>query len=66
VAIFRPRPKTWVVTAAFTALALGARAVLIVRPNAYALGLAGEEGVRHVSRALRQNFELTPCGRTSS
>ncbi len=41
------------------ALALGARAVLIARPYAYALGLAGEEGVRHVLRALRQDFELT-------
>ena len=41
------------------ALALGARAVLIARPYAYALGLAGEEGVRHVVRALRQDFELT-------
>jgi L-lactate dehydrogenase (cytochrome) len=41
------------------ALALGARAVLIARPYAYALGLAGEAGVRHVLRALRQDFELT-------
>jgi lactate 2-monooxygenase len=41
------------------ALALGARAVLIGRPYAYALGLAGEEGVRHVLRALRADFELT-------
>ena len=41
------------------ALALGARAVLIARPYAYALALAGEEGVRHVLRALRQDFELT-------
>ncbi len=41
------------------ALALGARAVLIARPYAYALGLAGEQGVRHVLRALRQDFELT-------
>jgi L-lactate dehydrogenase (cytochrome) len=41
------------------ALALGARAVLIARPYAYALGLAGEEGVVHVLRALRQDFELT-------
>jgi lactate 2-monooxygenase len=41
------------------ALALGARAVLIARPYVYALGLAGEEGVRHVLRALRQDFELT-------
>lgn len=41
------------------ALALGARAVLIARPYAYALGLAGEDGVRHVVRALRNEFELT-------
>jgi lactate 2-monooxygenase len=41
------------------ALALGARAVLIGRPYAYGLGLAGEEGVRHVLRALRNDFELT-------
>ncbi len=41
------------------ALALGARAVLIARPYVYALGLAGEEGVTHVLRALRQEFELT-------
>jgi len=41
------------------ALALGARAVLIARPYAYALGLAGEAGVVHVLRALRQDFELT-------
>jgi lactate 2-monooxygenase len=41
------------------ALALGARAVLIARPYAYALGLAGEEGVRHVLRAMRNDFELT-------
>jgi len=41
------------------ALALGARAVLIARPYVYALALAGEDGVRHVLRALRQEFELT-------
>ena len=41
------------------ALALGARAVLIGRPYAYGLGLAGEDGVRHVLRALRNDFELT-------
>ncbi len=41
------------------ALALGAQAVLIARPYAYALGLAGEDGVRHVLRALRNDFELT-------
>ena len=41
------------------ALALGARAVLIGRPYAYGLGLGGEDGVRHVLRALRNDFELT-------
>jgi L-lactate dehydrogenase (cytochrome) len=41
------------------ALALGARAVLVARPYAYALGLAGVAGVVHVLRALRQDFELT-------
>ncbi len=41
------------------AIALGARAVLIGRPYAYALGLAGEDGVRHVLRALRNDFEIT-------
>ena len=41
------------------ALALGARAVLIGRPCAYGLALAGEDGVRHVLRALRTDFELT-------
>ena len=41
------------------ALALGAQAVLIARPYAYALGLAGQDGVRHVLRALRNDFELT-------
>ncbi len=41
------------------ALALGARAVLIGRPYVYGLALGGEAGVRHVLRALRQDFELT-------
>jgi lactate 2-monooxygenase len=41
------------------ALALGARAVLIGRPYAYGLGLGGEDGVRHVLRCLRNDFELT-------
>jgi lactate 2-monooxygenase len=41
------------------ALALGAHAVLIGRPYVYGLGLGGEEGVRHVLRALRNEFELT-------
>jgi L-lactate dehydrogenase (cytochrome) len=41
------------------AVALGAQAVLIGRPYAYGLGLAGEDGVRHVLRALRTDFEIT-------
>jgi lactate 2-monooxygenase len=41
------------------ALALGARAVLLGRPYVYGLGLGGEAGVRHVVRALRNEFELT-------
>ena len=41
------------------ALALGARAVLIGRPYAFGLGMGGEDGVRHVLRALRNDFELT-------
>src|SRR5262249_13436495 len=39
--------------------ALCTRAVLIGRPYAYGLGLAGQDGVRHVLRALRADFELT-------
>jgi isopentenyl diphosphate isomerase/L-lactate dehydrogenase-like FMN-dependent dehydrogenase len=41
------------------ALALGAKAVLIGRPYTYGLGLAGADGVRHVLRTLRADFELT-------
>jgi lactate 2-monooxygenase len=41
------------------AVALGAQAVLIGRPYVYGLGLGGEAGVRHVLRALRNEFELT-------
>jgi lactate 2-monooxygenase len=41
------------------ALALGARAVLLARPYAYGLALAGEEGVRHVLRCLLAEIELT-------
>jgi lactate 2-monooxygenase len=33
--------------------------VLIGRPYAYGLGLGGEDGVRHVLRALRTDFEIT-------
>ncbi|MEO5875982.1 MAG: lactate 2-monooxygenase [Streptosporangiaceae bacterium] len=41
------------------ALALGAEAVLVGRPYAYGLGLAGEAGVRHVLRCLLAELELT-------
>ncbi len=41
------------------ALALGARAVLVGRPYVYGLGLAGEEGVRHVLRCLLAELELS-------
>lgn len=41
------------------AIALGARAVLIGRPFAYGLALAGETGVRDVLRGLLADFDLT-------
>lgn len=41
------------------ALALGARAVLLGRPYAWGLAVAGDEGVRHVLRCLLADFELT-------
>lgn len=41
------------------ALALGARAVLLGRPWIYGLGLAGEDGVTHVLRALLADLDLT-------
>jgi L-lactate dehydrogenase (cytochrome) len=43
----------------FKALALGARAVLLGRPYAYGLAIAGENGVRQVVRNLRAEFDLT-------
>jgi L-lactate dehydrogenase (cytochrome) len=43
----------------FKALALGAKAVLLGRPYAYGLALAGREGVRHVLRCLLAELELT-------
>lgn len=42
-----------------TALALGARAVLVGRPYAYGLGMGGEDGVRHVLRCLLAELDLT-------
>jgi len=44
---------------AFKAIALGARAVLLGRPYAYGLALAGERGVREVIRNLAAEFDLT-------
>jgi isopentenyl diphosphate isomerase/L-lactate dehydrogenase-like FMN-dependent dehydrogenase len=41
------------------ALALGARAVLLGRPFAYGLGIAGEAGVRHVLRGVLAETDLT-------
>src|SRR5262249_47064718 len=43
----------------FKALALGARAGLRGRPYAYALAVAGEEGVRETIRNLAADFDLT-------
>jgi lactate 2-monooxygenase len=43
----------------FKALALGAHAVLIGRPYAYGLAVAGEHGVREVLRNFAADFDLT-------
>ncbi len=43
----------------FKALALGARAVLIGRPYAYGLAIAGQAGVREVIDNLAADFDLT-------
>lgn len=43
----------------FKALALGAKAVLLGRPYAYGLGLAGEAGVRQVVRGILAELDLT-------
>ncbi|MGY1703934.1 alpha-hydroxy-acid oxidizing protein [Geodermatophilus sp. SYSU D00697] len=43
----------------FTAVALGARAVLLGRPFAWGLGLAGEDGVRQVVSDVLGEFDLT-------
>jgi isopentenyl diphosphate isomerase/L-lactate dehydrogenase-like FMN-dependent dehydrogenase len=43
----------------FKALALGAQAVLIGRPQLYALALAGAVGVAHLLRVLRDELEVT-------
>jgi len=44
---------------AFKALALGADAVLIGRPYAYALAIAGEAGVREALKNFKADFDLT-------
>jgi isopentenyl diphosphate isomerase/L-lactate dehydrogenase-like FMN-dependent dehydrogenase len=44
---------------AFIALALGARAVLLGRPYAYGLAIAGERGVREVIENVRAELDLT-------
>lgn len=46
------------------AIALGADAVLVGRPWVWGLGLAGEDGVRHVLRCLLAEMDLTMalCG----
>jgi isopentenyl diphosphate isomerase/L-lactate dehydrogenase-like FMN-dependent dehydrogenase len=44
---------------AFKAVALGARAVLIGRPYAYGLAVAGERGVRDVISNFLADFDLT-------
>jgi lactate 2-monooxygenase len=44
---------------AFKALALGATAVGIGRPYAYALAIAGETGVRELLQNLKAEFDLT-------
>ncbi|THF88787.1 lactate 2-monooxygenase [Deinococcus sp. KSM4-11] len=41
------------------ALALGARAVLLGRPYAYGLAIAGEDGVREVIQNIIADFDLT-------
>ena len=43
----------------FKAMALGAKAVLIARPYAYALALAGEQGVQEVVGNLLADVDLT-------
>ena len=48
----------------FKALALGAQAVLVGRPCLYGLAVGGAQGVAHVLRLLRDEFEMTMalCG----
>jgi len=44
---------------AFKAVALGAAAVLIGRPYAYGLAIAGERGARDVIKNFLADFDLT-------
>jgi isopentenyl diphosphate isomerase/L-lactate dehydrogenase-like FMN-dependent dehydrogenase len=46
-------------TDVFKALALGANAVLVGRPQLYALATAGALGVAHMLRLLKEEFEMT-------
>tara|TARA_R110002050_G_scaffold9504_1_gene33006 strand:- start:150544 stop:151644 length:1101 start_codon:yes stop_codon:yes gene_type:complete len=46
-------------TDVFKAIALGANAVLIGRPQLYALAVAGAVGVGHMLRILREELEVT-------
>ena len=46
-------------TDVFKALALGASAVLIGRPYIYGLAVAGALGVAHVTKILKEEFEIT-------
>jgi 4-hydroxymandelate oxidase len=46
-------------TDVFKALALGADAVLVGRPQLYALAVAGALGVAHMLRVLREELEVT-------
>ncbi|PHR61074.1 MAG: alpha-hydroxy-acid oxidizing enzyme [Robiginitomaculum sp.] len=46
-------------TDVFKAIALGANAVLIGRPQLYALAVAGSLGVAHMLRLLREELEVT-------
>ena len=49
------------------ALALGAKAVMIGRPYAYAMASHGEEGVVHLIRSMMADIDLqlALCGLTS-
>ena len=51
-------------TDVLTALALGAKAVMVGRPTVWGLAVAGEEGARRVLELLRNELEvaLTLCG----